>query len=171
MGQDSTIKAPLKPADANAPPTHPAASLESLLENFKTRHGRSPRTLIVDDEQDICELLTMQVENLGLEVLTAANGRLGLGEIERAVASGQLPDMILTDLNMPLLGGVGLARQLRMMPSPCPNIPIVLLSGNLDPPPEFFAEELKSLRRLSKPFERSELRSTIQECLEAILAR
>ena len=60
--------------------------------------AKKPKILCVDDEQDILDLLTFNLEKEGYEVCTALNGKKGL-----EVAKKELPDLIILDVMMPEL--------------------------------------------------------------------
>lgn len=79
--------------------------------------------LIVDDERIILELLRDVLEEEGFVVLTAANGREALQVIERTPIA-----LVLTDLMMPEVSGMELARQLHTNPVTA-AIPIMLMSA------------------------------------------
>ena len=65
--------------------------------------------LIVEDEFAIAELLEMVLTDEGYRVLTAANGRQGL----QRLAEGPRPDLIISDLMMPVLDGAEMLRTIR----------------------------------------------------------
>ncbi len=65
--------------------------------------------LIVEDEFAIAELLEMVLTDEGYRVLTAANGRQGL----KRLAEGPRPDLIISDLMMPILDGAEMLRAMR----------------------------------------------------------
>lgn len=69
---------------------------------------RPTRILIVDDEPDILEFLTYNLEKEGYEVVSASDGREG---IDKAVETR--PDLIILDIMMPKMDGVEVCRQLR----------------------------------------------------------
>ena len=58
------------------------------------------RILIVEDESILRDAYAIVLTSQGYEISTAANGLLALDEIER-----QLPDLILLDMLMPVMGG------------------------------------------------------------------
>jgi CheY-like chemotaxis protein len=59
-----------------------------------------PRVLVVEDEPDIAEALRDLLESEGYDVACAGHGREALDEIERAK-----PDVIVTDVMMPVMNG------------------------------------------------------------------
>jgi len=80
--------------------------------------------MIVDDNEDIREMLRQMVENLGYHVVEAENGQEAI-----EVARHRCPNLILMDLNMPVMDGFTATRQLRQMVHVC-SVPIVAVSAN-----------------------------------------
>jgi len=66
------------------------------------------RILVVDDEPSIREVATYMLESEGYEVLTAADGVEGLHALSKS-----LPDLIISDLNMPRMSGFEFLRVVR----------------------------------------------------------
>jgi CheY-like chemotaxis protein len=83
-----------------------------------------PRILVVDDEPDQRFLLRRIFERAGHEVADAVDGAAAL----RAV-SESLPDLVVTDIMMPVMGGVELIRRLRGDPA-TEAIPILAASAD-----------------------------------------
>jgi PAS domain S-box-containing protein len=81
------------------------------------------RVLIVDDDQKVCELLTELIENEGYEVVSAADGGSAL-EILKSFE----PDVVISDVVMPVLDGIELCRRIKKEPSSA-DIPVLLISG------------------------------------------
>jgi len=79
--------------------------------------------LIVDDEPAIVDLLRAVLEDEGFTVVTASNGAAALYLIQRTPVA-----LVLTDLMMPLVSGMDLARQLHSN-SQTANIPLLLMSA------------------------------------------
>ena len=72
-----------------------------------------PKTVIaVDDSMSIRETVRMTLESAGYHVLTAEDGAKGL-----ATAQQQRADLVITDLNMPVMDGITLITQLRALPN------------------------------------------------------
>ncbi|MDR2538565.1 MAG: response regulator transcription factor [Bifidobacteriaceae bacterium] len=79
------------------------------------------RILIVDDEKDLRELLSSAFKFAGLEVETAGNGEEALAKVR-----SYRPDLIILDIMMPKMSGLGVAQELR---SRGDNTPILFLSA------------------------------------------
>jgi len=106
--------------------------------------------LVVDDEPNMRFLVRVTLEQAGYVVLEAHHGAAAL-----ALASESPPDLVITDLMMPVMGGRELIDRLRSNPATA-SIPIIVLSAN------------GSLRAgdadvaLDKPFEIDELLANVR---------
>lgn len=86
------------------------------------------RIVLIDDDQDACELLKMQLENTGrMSVNYSTNGDEAL-----AVISQELPDIAILDINIPGTHGVTIASSLADNAATS-KIPILYLSGMVNP--------------------------------------
>ena|SRR5271157_2654650 len=81
-----------------------------------------PQILVVDDEPDIRENLGILLMSAGYDVVTAEDGVSAVSHLTRT-----LPNLILTDLNMPQMSGVELISHVRTR---YPQISIVAMSGD-----------------------------------------
>ncbi len=77
-------------------------------EDVSTLPGAGMRVLLVEDHEVNRVLISMQLSQLGAQVLSAANGRLALDILGR-----ESVDLVLTDLQMPVMDGAELCKQLR----------------------------------------------------------
>ncbi len=68
------------------------------------------RVLVVDDEEDLCEILQDILESYDLEVVTASNGKEALDYI---IEHYNGIDLILSDMKMPIMNGPELAQAVR----------------------------------------------------------
>lgn len=85
-----------------------------------------PKILIVEDERALAEPLAYSLRREGLEVLLAHDGQDGLRQ-----AQVRLPDLILLDLMLPVLGGLEVARELRASPQ-TRAIPIIMVTAKAE---------------------------------------
>ncbi len=113
--------------------------------------------LIVDDEEDLREILSMHVEELGFTALTADNGESGL-----AALFTNPVDVVLSDLTMPKLNGIGFLRQAR---SKGYTLPFLVLTGNGTKATAMEAVRLGAFDFLEKPFIPNHLKSLLDEAM------
>lgn len=90
--------------------------------------GQQTRIVLIDDDQDACDLLKMQLEDGGrmsVEYSTSSEEAL-------ALISRELPDIAILDINMPGTHGVALSAMLAT-DSATAAIPVLYLSGMVTP--------------------------------------
>jgi CheY-like chemotaxis protein len=117
-----------------------------------------PRTvLVVDDDDDVLEAAAFILRRAGYEVIEADNG---LRALERIAAHG-LPDLILLDMNMPVMNGWELARQMRARE--LWRVPVVVFTAAHDA--QRSADEIGAAGFLGKPFELQDLVATVERHL------
>jgi signal transduction histidine kinase/DNA-binding response OmpR family regulator len=115
--------------------------------------------LVVDDHATNVRILTRQLQLWGMEVASAESGLQALKWMEEA---GRLPAVIITDMHMPDLDGVALARALKAREA-WKDIPIVLLSSGFMPAADESARLFAA--RLLKPTRQTQLFETLVRCL------
>jgi two-component system alkaline phosphatase synthesis response regulator PhoP len=81
------------------------------------------RVLVVDDEEDILELLSVNLSREGLEVLRAENG-----EDAVSIAAAEKPDLVILDLMLPGVDGLTVCKMMKGS-SLTKNIPIIMLTA------------------------------------------
>jgi signal transduction histidine kinase/ActR/RegA family two-component response regulator len=84
--------------------------------------GRPPRVLLVDDEPLVRRMLAGELADAGYEVVEAADGALALGLLSR----GESFALLVSDLAMPGIDGVGLIREAQERQ---PGLPAILVTG------------------------------------------
>jgi CheY-like chemotaxis protein len=116
--------------------------------------------LVVDDEFSVAEVLESILVDVGHEVVTAANGRQGLERAEERV-----PDVVLLDFMMPILGGASMLQAMRENPA-LRNTPVVIMSSL---PERTISEAAKGMYAafLRKPFRRK----AVLDIVDAVLNR
>jgi len=117
------------------------------------------RVLVVDDHATNVRILTRQLQLWGMEVASADSGAHALAWLDD---SGQVPDIVITDMHMPEMDGVAFARALKARPR-CADIPIVLLSSGFMPAADESAQLFNA--RLLKPARQNQLFETLVRCI------
>lgn len=84
------------------------------------------RLLLVDDDNDIVEALGDLLRGGGHDVHSASTGEEGLVVLR----GSSLPDALILDVDMPVLGGPGMAHEMLLHDAGEEKIPIILMSGN-----------------------------------------
>ena len=116
--------------------------------------------LIIEDDQDIRELLTYNLQKEGYATLDSGDGKAGL-EIARL----KLPDLILLDLMLPSLDGLSVCRELERGQSTA-SIPIIMLTAKGEEMDRVVGLELGADDYMVKPFSIRELLLRIRNILK-----
>jgi CheY-like chemotaxis protein len=101
--------------------------------------------LLVEDDVQVRRVAAIALERQGFEVLEADNGTVAL---ELAAPPRRL-SCVVTDVVMPIMGGVELVRRLRLLD---PDVPVVVTSGYVDDANLFDDEDELGVRFVAKPF-------------------
>ncbi len=124
------------------------------------------RVLLVEDEPNMARTLAKILERKGYDVATTANGEEALGEL----AAGPF-DVVVTDLNMPVMDGMQLLRRLQGDPPPAVGErrlltpPTIVLTGHGSTQAAVEAMKLGAWDYLVKPCNPDELLMTIEQML------
>jgi len=106
----------------------------------------SKSALIVDDSTSLRQSVALTMRQAGYEVVEGANGQQAL---ERA--EGRSFDLVITDLNMPVMDGIELIRNLRQQPN-FKYTPILMLSTESQVSKKQAASEAGATGWIIKPF-------------------
>src|SRR5271154_4585930 len=116
--------------------------------------------LVTDDESGIRLMLRTALESDGYAVSEAANGREALDAIK-----ARLPDLIVLDLNMPVLDGMAVLEQMKSLSAEVrPRVIVLTAYGSI--PAAVKATRLGALDFLEKPISPSEFRHAVRSVLE-----
>jgi DNA-binding NtrC family response regulator len=118
----------------------------------------APRLLIVDDDPDGRESLAELARSWGWEVRTSPDGASA-----QHLVLGWRPDVVLSDLIMPVTDGMGLVRALR---SELPEVPVVLLTGQASVPLAVQAIQEGAYDVIEKPSDAGNLRLVLDRALQ-----
>ena len=103
--------------------------------------------LTVDDSRTIRQMLRVALVQAGFDVVQAEDGIHGL-----EVLGGVLPDLIITDINMPRLGGFQLIEEVRH-DAHHRAVPIFVLTTESDPEKKALAKRVGATGWIVKPFD------------------
>lgn len=117
---------------------------------------REARVLVVDDSATIRAVLGKMLAQNRHVVLKAGDGETAL-----ELARSETPDLIFLDIVMPGMNGFAVLRALRHDPL-TRDIPIVMISGNLQATEQFYVQRFGADEFLKKPFGRAEVFARIQ---------
>ena len=118
---------------------------------------RKARILVVDDDPGLLRLLTIRLRAENYEVEAVENGAQAL-----AAASRFRPDLVISDLRMDQLDGIGLLKELQAR---WPGLKVILLTAHGTIPDAVHATQMGAFGFLTKPVEKQELLSQVQKAL------
>ena len=154
VGRDAAahaVEAARLARSAQQPSAPSATPRATLAENEATR----PRVLVVDDNADLREYVASLLAPT-CDVVTAADGLVAL-----AAARANPPDIVISDVMMPNLDGLGLVRELRAEKSTA-SVPVILLSARAGEEAAVEGLGSGSDDYLAKPFSARELLARVR---------
>ena len=125
---------------------------------MNTAVKRKARILVVDDDPGLLRLLTIRLRAENYEVEPMENGVQAL-----AAASRFRPDLVISDLRMDQLDGIGLLKELQVR---WPGLKVILLTAHGTIPDAVHATQMGAFGFLTKPVEKQELLAQVQKALK-----
>ncbi len=119
-----------------------------------------PTILIAEDSATQRHLLQVHLEKAGFSVIAAKDGQEAL----TLATSGQLPDLVVTDIVMPVMDGYQLCRELKSLET-LRHVPVVLLTALSDPRDIIAGLQCGADNFIGKPFTEDYLLSRVREVL------
>ena len=122
--------------------------------------SRAPRVLVVEDEQDIAGLIKHALERSGdgqVEIV-------GSGDAALRAVTERTPDLVILDLNLPVLSGTEVCRILRGRPATA-NVPIIMLTARTGEADRVTGLDLGADDYVTKPFSLRELAARVRAVL------
>ncbi len=117
--------------------------------------------LVVDDHPATVALVRAALEGEGFTVLSAANGAEGLAAVE-----AHAPDLVILDLNMPVMGGIEALRRLRQDPK-TRLLPVIIATVQMDQASVVEGWMSGAERYLQKPLRIENLLAEVKQLLAA----
>jgi CheY-like chemotaxis protein len=119
------------------------------------------KLLVLDDEQDIVDIFSSLMRQLGYD---ADFFKDGSSAIEAITRNPDLYDIVITDIKMPNIDGISFAKRIRIL---CPRLPIIFMTGYPSDDIKKEALQLKKVAFLEKPFH---LEKTFGELIPKLLS-
>lgn len=117
------------------------------------------KILAVDDSASMRNMVAFTLRGAGHEVQEAADGKAALD----AARAGRF-DLVLADVNMPLMDGITLTRELRALPA-FAGVPILILTTESDTDKKMQGKAAGATGWLVKPFDPDQLLATVKRVL------
>ena len=118
--------------------------------------------LIVDDSASMRQMVGFTLRGAGFEVLEGGNGQEALDKLSSA--PGSMVDLIVTDLNMPVMDGLTFIRSVRTR-SGCRFTPILMLTTESQDSKKLEGKEAGATGWIVKPFQPEQLLRVIEKVL------
>jgi len=124
-----------------------------------SRHdlGRRPRVVLVDDDPGLLRLLTIRLKSEGYDVAACESASQAMTSIPRF-----RPDVVVTDLRMADVDGIGLLRELQKR---YPALPVILLTAHGTIPDAVEATKSGAFAFLTKPVDKDQLLEQLDKSL------
>ncbi len=116
------------------------------------------RVLLIEDDADIAEAISYQLEKAGLRVRIARTGEEGLDAVRRGA------DVVLLDLNLPGMDGLEICRLIRRQEATA-QIPIIIVSARAEEVDRVLGLEMGADDYVVKPFSLKELSARVKAAL------
>lgn len=117
------------------------------------------KILTVDDSPSVRQMVKLTLAGAGYDIVEAGNGLEGLN-----AAKATALDMVVTDLNMPVMNGLGLIRELRKLPA-YRGVPILFLTTESDAELKKEAKAAGATGWITKPFQQEQLVAVVKKVL------
>jgi DNA-binding response OmpR family regulator len=137
------------------PPSHRPDT--APLSHARRDTRRIPRVLVVEDEYDIAVLVKHTLERNG----EAQVNMVASGDVAVRVATENPPDLVILDLNLPVLSGVEVCRVLRARPQTA-NVAIIMLTARTAESDRVSGLDLGADDYVTKPFSLRELSARVR---------
>ena len=111
------------------------------------------KILMIDDDENICEIVKLYLEKEGFDAVTANDGKSGIGSFLMEPA-----DLVLLDIMMPEMDGMAVLKELRENS----NVPVIMLTAKGETIDKVLALELGADDFIVKPFDAKELIARIK---------
>ncbi len=151
---------------AHAPAEEAVVSEEPEYDGPELRGGvrrnalSGTKVLVIDDSPTIVALLKRMLQQNHFDVLEAFDAESGI-----EIARREAPGLIFLDIVLPGMNGFNALRTLRRDPV-TKNVPIIMISGNIQATEQFYVQRIGADDFMKKPFSRAEVFKRIEALLD-----
>lgn len=121
---------------------------------------KNSKILIIDDDESIRKVLTLTLQDVGYQVLTAADGEGGL-----KIFADERPDITLTDLRMPGMDGIAVLKKIKALE---PDKEVIVITAHADMDLAVKALQLKASDFITKPISTTALEVALERAQERL---
>ena len=118
------------------------------------------RLLCIEDDRDTAELIAEELRDRGFEVIVAFDGQEGLAAILR-----ERPDLVLSDVSMPVMSGFEMLEKLTAMAPVIARLPVIFLTALADRDNELKGRKLGADDYVTKPIDFDLLETILRQRL------
>jgi signal transduction histidine kinase/ligand-binding sensor domain-containing protein/DNA-binding response OmpR family regulator len=136
-----------------------SAAEEIHAEHSSVKDSERPVILIVEDNADLRKYISRNLKD-EYQVLEAENGQNGM-----AVTLDEIPDLVITDLMMPVMGGLELCKRIRQ-DQRTNHIPVIMLTAKADKESKLEGLSTGADDYLIKPFDADELNVRVKNLID-----
>jgi CheY-like chemotaxis protein len=104
------------------------------------------KVLVIDDEAHIRRVLELKIKNRGYHVITAKNGEEGFDIIQK-----QKPDVVISDINMPIMDGKTLCEKTNGLKKDRTFLTIII-TARINPEDQNWIDKMQDTLFMEKPF-------------------
>ena len=128
---------------------------QNMLKSEETGPSK-PKILVIDDEENVCELITLYFEKAGYDVVCSGDGNQGVDLIR-----SQKPDLVILDLMLPGMDGLDVCKEIRKFS----NVPLIMVTARVDEVDRVLGLEIGADDYVTKPFSPRELLARVKAVL------
>jgi PAS domain S-box-containing protein len=121
---------------------------------------KDSKILVIDDDKSIRKVLTLTLQDVGYQVLTAADGQSGL-----KIFADERPDITLTDLRMPGMDGIAVLQEIKALE---PDKEVIVISAHADMDLAIKALQLKASDFITKPISTTALEVALERARDRL---
>lgn len=126
--------------------------------------GTDAHIMVIDDNPSVVDILTRILTSRGYRVTSCGDGRSGWNRLLRSAEENAMPDLLLLDLMLPILDGLGVMRRIRS-DKRFARMPVIILTVRDETEVRLEALEAGANDYLTKPFVTVELITRVENIL------